>query len=123
MRPRSKLNTDLSYKTIALLTKAHANISDVEYAKVCMSGKIGVAFFKFTVSAAITDNTAVLFTGNTYIPNQAYRGSLHSVNVSPTEAAIIRVAVNSGSGDIINFYTPTGIPVGQYEGSITFFTN
>lgn len=117
----SKLNTDLSYKSITL-TKAHANISDVEYARVSMSGKIGVAAFKFTVSAAITDNTAVLFTGNTNNLNQTYRGLAWSVNLSPADAAVIRVAALP-TGNIANFYTAGGIPANQYEGFIVFFTN
>lgn len=96
------------------LSKAISNISSVEFAFVTVIGRLCIANFNFTVSSAITNNTAILFTG---LPpaNRTYRTSLGGVDGTKQ----IRVMVNS-VGSLQNSWTSGGIAAGQYEGQIVY---
>ena len=105
--------------TPSAFTIANANITNLERSIVKTYGKVVVVDLTFTVGTAITDYTAILFSGlpASYGTNARFR-CFHSTDSSKCP---LTLAVTT-NGDIINQWSQGGLTTGQYACLFTYIS-
>lgn len=92
-------------------TKVHSSISNVERAIYKLSGNICTVDLTFTISADISDNTAVLFQG---LPNAKQQNSrIFAFNKYKASTPLILAVTPDGK--IVNQWSQGGVPAGEYQ--------
>ena len=111
------LNNSLTpSSTIDAFSIANSNITQLERAYIRKYGKVCVVDLTFTVGTAITDSTAVLFTGlPNGIGNQRFRIP-HGYDASKADLVLALTT----DGKIINQWSSGGIGTGQWQGQFTY---
>lgn len=89
-----------------------------ERARFNRSGRVVVIGLTFTVGAAISDTTGIIFTG---APPAAVHTRTFLSQYNSQNGVHIRVEIDQ-SGNVRNAYTQGGIPAGNYEGELVYIS-